>query len=50
MNIKSVKGYELLDSRGNPTVAAKIICENGAVGFATKADIWAKGLQKRSRI
>lgn len=34
MNIKSVKGYELLDSRGNPTVAAKIICENGAVGFA----------------
>ena len=34
MKIKSVKGFELLDSRGNPTVAAKVVCENGAVGFA----------------
>lgn len=34
MKIKSVKGYEFLDSRGNPTVAAEIVCENGAKGFA----------------
>lgn len=34
MKIKSVKGYELLDSRGNPTVAAEVVCENGAKGFA----------------
>ena len=34
MNIKSVQGFEVLDSRGNPTVAAKVICENGVEGFA----------------
>ncbi len=34
MKIKSVKGFEILDSRGNPTVAAKVVCENGAEGFA----------------
>ncbi len=34
MKIKSVIGIELLDSRGNPTVAAKVICENGITGFA----------------
>lgn len=32
--IKSVKGYELLDSRGNPTVAALVELESGAKGFA----------------
>lgn len=34
MKIKCVKGYELLDSRGNPTVAAEVVCENGVSGFA----------------
>ena len=34
MKIKSVQGFEVLDSRGNPTVAAKVVCENGAEGFA----------------
>ena len=34
MKIKHVNGFEVLDSRGNPTVAAKVICENGAEGFA----------------
>ncbi len=34
MKIKSVLGYEVLDSRGNPTVAAKVVCENGSEGFA----------------
>ncbi len=34
MKIKSVQGFEILDSRGNPTVAAKVICENGVEGFA----------------
>lgn len=34
MKIKSVKGFEVLDSRGNPTVAVKLVCENGAEGFA----------------
>lgn len=34
MKIKEIKGYEVLDSRGNPTVAAKVRLENGAEGFA----------------
>ncbi len=34
MKIKSVKGFEFLDSRGNPTVAALVECENGSRGFA----------------
>ena len=32
--IKSVKGYEVLDSRGNPTVAAKVTLCDGTEGFA----------------
>lgn len=32
--IESVKGYELLDSRGNPTVAACVTLSGGASGFA----------------
>ena len=34
MKIELVQGFEVLDSRGNPTVAAKVICENGEEGFA----------------
>ena len=34
MKIKSVNGFELLDSRGNPTVAARVVCEDGSCGFA----------------
>ncbi len=34
MRIKSVSGFEVLDSRGNPTVAARVVCENGSEGFA----------------
>ena len=33
-DIASVKGREILDSRGNPTVEAQVILENGAVGRA----------------
>ncbi len=32
--IKSVKAFEIYDSRGNPTVYAEVECENGAVGRA----------------
>ncbi len=32
--IKSIKGFEVLDSRGNPTVAVEITLHNGSVGFA----------------
>jgi enolase len=32
--IQDVKGFELLDSRGNPTVAAQVTLEDGSKGFA----------------
>lgn len=34
MKIIKIKGYEVLDSRGNPTVAAEVILENSKKGFA----------------
>jgi enolase len=35
MHIKALKAREVLDSRGNPTVEADVILENGNVGRAT---------------
>lgn len=32
--IQQVRGFEILDSRGNPTVAAEVVLDNGARGFA----------------
>ncbi|MCX6795667.1 MAG: phosphopyruvate hydratase [Candidatus Falkowbacteria bacterium] len=32
MKIKSIRAWEILDSRGNPTVAAEVVLENGLVG------------------
>ena len=32
--IKSVKGRQVFDSRGNPTVEAEIILQDGSVGTA----------------
>ncbi len=34
MKIKQITGYELLDSRSNPTVGAKVVLEDGSEGFA----------------
>jgi len=34
MKIKNISALEILDSRGNPTVAAKVILENGKYGQA----------------
>ena len=36
MKIKDVKGREVLDSRGNPTVEVDVILENGVRGRATR--------------
>ncbi len=35
MKIKSIKGREILDSRGNPTVEVEVLLESGAVGRAS---------------
>lgn len=35
MNISEVKGREILDSRGNPTIEAEVILENGVMGRAS---------------
>ena len=34
MKIKSVKAMEVLDSRGNPTVQARVVTEDGSMGWA----------------
>ena len=34
MKIKDIKGREILDSRGNPTVEVDVILENGIIGRA----------------
>lgn len=34
MKIKSISAREILDSRGNPTVEAKVVLENGIIGVA----------------
>ncbi|MHB8903483.1 MAG: phosphopyruvate hydratase [Patescibacteria group bacterium] len=34
MKIQDIKAWEILDSRGNPTVAAEVILDNGALGRA----------------
>jgi len=33
--IQQVRGFEILDSRGNPTVAAEVVLDDGARGFAS---------------
>lgn len=33
-SIQEIRGHEILDSRGNPTVAAEVVLADGARGFA----------------
>jgi enolase len=35
MKIKSIKAWEILDSRGNPTLTAEVVLENGSLGRAS---------------
>ncbi|MBQ3244342.1 MAG: phosphopyruvate hydratase, partial [Bacteroidaceae bacterium] len=35
MKILEIRGREILDSRGNPTVEAEVVLENGVVGRAS---------------
>ena len=35
MKIKSIKGREILDSRGNPTIEAEVLLESGVIGVAS---------------
>ena len=35
MKIKTIKGREILDSRGNPTIEVEVILENGIIGRAS---------------
>ena len=35
MKISDIKGREILDSRGNPTIEAEVILENGVMGRAS---------------
>lgn len=33
--INDIRAIEILDSRGNPTIAASVTLEGGAIGYAT---------------
>ena len=35
MKISDIRGREILDSRGNPTIEAEVILENGVIGRAS---------------
>ena len=35
MRIENIKGREILDSRGNPTIEVDVILENGIIGRAS---------------
>ena len=35
MRIENIKGREILDSRGNPTIEVDVILENGIMGRAS---------------
>lgn len=37
--IVGVRGREILDSRGNPTIEAEVVLENGAVGQIGRAHV-----------
>ena len=34
MKIKTIHGYEVIDSRGNPTVGARVMLDDGSYGLA----------------
>ncbi|KAB0786855.1 NAD(P)-binding protein, partial [Pseudomonas aeruginosa] len=42
--IVDIKGREVLDSRGNPTVEADVILDNGIVGSACAHELARRGL------
>ena len=43
MEIKSIKGFEIIDSRGNPTVAATVSLEDGSSGTAFVPSVASTG-------
>jgi enolase len=44
--IQQVRGFEILDSRGNPTVAAEVALSDGARGFAASPSGASTGLRE----
>lgn len=42
LKIERAEGYELMDSRGNPTVGARVTLSDGSCGFALRR----RGLQR----
>ena len=41
--IKKIIGYEIIDSRGNPTLETKVILENNVMGIASIPSGASKG-------
>ena len=39
--IQEIKGREVLDSRGNPTVEVEVVLRHGITGRASPSEAWA---------
>ena len=50
MKIKNIKAYEILDSRGNPTVEAEVILESGAKGTAAVPSGASTGMHEAAEL
>lgn len=47
-NIADIRAFEVLDSRGNPTIQADVILDNGIVGTACSPQELQRGQERRS--
>lgn len=50
MRIASIKGHEVLDSRGNPTVEAEVLVEGGFMGRAISPSGASTGLREAAEL
>ncbi|MEM4272464.1 MAG: phosphopyruvate hydratase [Candidatus Bilamarchaeaceae archaeon] len=46
MRIKSISAREIIDSRGNPTVEATVLAENGAIGISSSPSGASRGIHE----
>ena len=50
IKIEKVRGYEILDSRGNPTVKAEVLLSDGSVGIASVPSGASTGINEAAEL
>ena len=50
IKIEKVRGYEILDSRGNPTVKAEVLLSDGSVGVASVPSGASTGINEAAEL